>query len=395
MLAVVIGGLLIGVLLWFQLGSLTDGVFAPIEINTISNTTTPNRLIDATFNGIPTSGYKVLLENSLYLPLKLPILVLSNFNVNGIVALRSAAAIYGLLSAAIVYVLMRRLFTNRIANIGTILLVTSSWFLQSTRILSPVVMYLFSMTVILLMVALLRAKKRPKLTVASITLCSAAVCYTPGFIFLIPLLFVLQRKDAIRLVKSVPKWFFALMILWFLILVSPLFYSVINGNLQVLEYFGLPDIYEPIEWLKHLAFIPAYIFARGPLEPVFNVSRLPILDIFTTVLLLLGIYSYAAKIKEQKNTLIIVTLAVFSFALIALNGPLLLPLLMPLTYIFVGMGVALLLQQWFTVFPKNPLARSLGVVLLCLALATVSAYHIKRYFIAWPNAPATKIVFRK
>ncbi len=395
MLAVVIGGLLIGALLWFQLGALTGDVFAPIEINTVSNMTTTNRLADATFYGIPTSGYRVLLENSLYLPLKLPALVLSSFNINNIVALRSVAVIYGLLSAGIIYVLMRQLFTRRVANIGAILLVTSSWFLQSSRIISPVVMYLFSMSAILLIAALLKVKKRQKLTAITIVLLLAALLYTPGFTLLIPVLFLLQRKDVIRLVKNVPNWFFVVVVFLFLTLVSPLLYSTIYGDLRVLEYLGLPTVLEPIEWLKRLAIIPAYVFVRGPLEPVFNVLRLPLLDVFTSVLLILGIYSYSANIKEQKHTRIIVMVAVFSVALIALNGPMLLALLIPLVYLFVAMGVALLLQQWFTVFPKNPLARSLGVILLCIALATISVYHVKRYFIAWPNAPATKIVFQK
>lgn len=393
-LTILVGGLLIGGLLWFQLGTLTSNEFAPIEINTLHEAGASSNFFNTTFYAFNSHGIRMLLDNSLFLPLKLPIFVLSHLGVNDVVALRSVASFYGLLSIVIIFSLMRRLFTKRIANIGAILVVTSSWFLQSSRIISPVVMYLFSMTLILLIVALLRVEKRQKLTATLITICLASVAYTPGFIILFLLLCFWQRKDALRIIKNIPKWFFVMLILAFFVLVSPLFYSMIYGNLGVVSYLGVPSIIEPIEWLKRLAFIPVYIFIRGPLEPTFNVARLPLLDVFSSVLMLLGVYSYTAKIKEQKNTRTTLTILIFSSVMIALNGPLLLPLLLPLVYLFIATGVALLLQQWFTVFPKNPLVRSLGVVLLCLALATISFYHCKRYFIVWPNAPATKTVFR-
>lgn len=380
--------------MWFQLGTLTRNEFAPIEINTLHEAGATASFFNTTFYAFNSYGFRMMLDNSLFLPLKLPIFVLSHLGINDIVALRSVVSFYGLLSIVIIFSIMRRLFTKRIANIGAILVVTSSWFLQSSRIISPVVMYLFSMTLILLIVALLRVKKRQKLTATLITICLATVAYTPGLIILSLMLCFWQRKDAYRIIKNIPKWFFVALILLFFVLVSPLFYSIINGNLGVVSYLGVPSIIEPIEWLKRLVFIPVYIFIRGPLEPTFNVARLPLLDVFSSVLLLLGVYSYTAKIKEQKNTRIILTVLIFSSGFIALNGPLLLPLLLPVIYLFIATGVALLLQQWFTVFPKNPLVRSLGVVLLCLALATISFYQCKRYFIVWPNAPATKTVFR-
>ena len=393
-LTILVGGLLIGGLLWFQLGTLTSNEFAPIEINTLHEAGATSSFFNTTFYTFNSYGIRMLLDNSLFLPLKLPIFVLSHLGINDIVALRSVASFYGLLSVVIIFSLMRRLFTKRIANIGAILVVTSSWFLQSSRIISPVVMYLFSMSLILLIVALLRFEKRQKLTATLITISLASVAYTPGLIILFLLLCFWQRKDALRIIKNIPKWFLVMLILTFFILVSPLFYSMIYGNLGVVSYFGLPSMIEPIEWLKRLVFIPIYIFIRGPLEPTFNLARLPLLDVFSSVLLLLGVYSYVAKIKKQKNTRIALTVIIFSSVMIALNGPLLLPLLLPLVYLFIATGVALLLQQWFTVFPKNPLARSLGVILLFLALATISFYHCKRYFVAWPNAPATKTVFR-
>lgn len=59
----------------------------------------------------------------------------------------------------------------------------------------------------------------------------------------------------------------------------------------------------------------------------------------------------------------------------------------PFLYIIAAAGIALLLQQWFTVFPKNPFARSVGVVLISICISASVAYNLHRYFIAWPHTP--------
>jgi hypothetical protein len=67
-----------------------------------------------------------------------------------------------------------------------------------------------------------------------------------------------------------------------------------------------------------------------------------------------------------------------------------LPILLPFIYLLAGAGMTLLLQQWFTVFPRNPLARNIGVGLIAVLLAFVGYYHMHRYFVAWPHTPETK-----
>ena len=114
--------------------------------------------------------------------------------------------------------------------------------------------------------------------------------------------------------------------------------------------------------------------------------------VLTTILAVLGAYSYFYQ-RRLSRTGLLAVLAIFACVMIALNGPLWLPLLMPIVYILTAMGIAVLLQKWFTVFPRNPLARTVGITILCLALATVSVYHLQRYFIVWPNTTATKITF--
>lgn len=366
---------LLAFLLLFQIGSLTNFRISPIEAETIASA----------------SNLRAILDNSLFLPLKVLIYGLSFIPMDA-VFLRLAACFVGALTAVYFYVILRKLHTRRVTAIAITLFVTSSWFLQTARVITPVVMVLYSATALVFLNLWLPHAKHKKTAFIFATSVAASLVYTVGFLPLLLLMVAIKPKRFTSLLRTVPKWTVTLSLVLFLFMIAPLVYSLVFGNLSLMTYLGLPAVFEPIEWLKRLLIIPAYLFARGPLQPVFNVGRLPVLDIFTTILAVLGAYSYYYQ-RRLSRTGLLVMLGAFGCLMIALNGPLWLPLLMPIVYVLMAMGIAVLLQKWFTVFPRNPLARAVGVIILCTALLIVSAYHLTRYFVAWPNTTATKITF--
>jgi hypothetical protein len=309
-----------------------------------------------------------------------------------VVFLRLASSFVGAITAIYFYVILRKLHTQRVTALAITLFVTSSWFLQSARVITPVISSLYSVTALIFLSLWLPHARHKKLDFIFATSVAASLVYTPGFFLLLLLLVITKPKKFTAILKTVPKTLVVLCAVLFVIMVAPLAYSLFFGTLPMRTYLGIPLIMEPIEWLKRLLIIPAYLFARGPLQPVFNVGRLPVLDIFTTILAVLGTYSYFYQ-RRLSRTGLLAVLTIFACVMIALNGPLWLPLLMPIVYILMAMGIAVLLQKWFTVFPRNPLARIVGVTILCLSLATVSFYHLQRYFVVWPNTTATQITF--
>jgi hypothetical protein len=369
----VLGGL--GFLLFWQIGSLTDFKISPLEAETIASA----------------SSLRAILENSLYLPLKVLTYGLSFIPMDD-AFLRIASSIIGAITAIYFYIILRRLHTRRITAVGIILFVTASWFLQSARVITPVIMALYSATALIFLSLWLPHVQYKKIAFVFAATVAASLVYTPGFLPLLVFLLIIKPKKFLAVVRSVPVWVVVLSAVLFAAMIAPLIYSLIFGTLSVRTYLGIPLVFEPIEWLKRLLIIPAYLVARGPFQPGFNLGRLPILDVFTTVLTFLGAYSYYHQ-RRLSRTGLLVVLTLFACVMIALNGPLWLPLLMPVVYILAVMGIAILLQQWFTVFPRNPLARSIGIGVMCLALATVSVYHLTRYFVAWPNNSETKITF--
>jgi hypothetical protein len=121
-------------------------------------------------------------------------------------------------------------------------------------------------------------------------------------------------------------------------------------------------------------------------------GKIPVLNIFEDIMLVLGAYAFWQNKTLVRSKLLVVGLAL-SLVLITLSGPVNLSIIIPLIYFLIVTGVVYMLQEWFKVFPNNPVARGLGVGVLCLAILFSCNYHLREYYVAWSNSPATQKVF--
>lgn len=375
MLTVVLGIALLVALLWYNLGTNTPGLSA-IELQTVQDS--------ATFSN--------LVANPLFLPFKLPLFVLQQLGYTSIFALRSVGAVYGLIAAVLFYIVLRQWHTKRIATIGAALFVTSSWFLQTSRLAAPYILYPLGIISLFVIFYWLYKSRHRKLVFLISSVVAVGSLYIPGMIWFVGTCFIWQLPQIKAFVKKLPIWVLFVVVPILLVLFAPLVYASIQNYHIALGFLGAPEAFMPQEWVKRLLVLPVFVLARGPLEPVLNLGRLPLLDIFSAAMAVLGVYWYSFKIKLLRTRL----LSVFTFIaaiLIMLNGVTMLPLLLPLSYIVITAGIMLLLQQWFTVFPRNPIARSLGIGIVCIAIGVTGAYHMRRYFVAWSGDPITKATF--
>jgi hypothetical protein len=79
--------------------------------------------------------------------------------------------------------------------------------------------------------------------------------------------------------------------------------------------------------------------------------------------------------------------------LVALGGSVTIAALIPLMYLAIAAGTHYLLDQWLTIFPRNPVAKFVGVSLVSFVVAFSAFYHLRAYFVAWPQAPETRAVY--
>ena len=315
---------------------------------------------------------------------------------NNLYGARVASVVFGLFATALMYYIVRIWFNIRIATIGTLLFITSSWLLHTTHQATPLILLVAGP---LLAVAPLawftRTRKYRTLAFMSLAAGLGVAAYIPFMFWLIAAsLIIIVRKEKTLLSNLKPIQFFGALGLYVLI-VTPLIVSLAHYPGQIIELLGgsksIPSI---TTYFSHLLQVFTSIFIHAPLLPELRIGHLPTLDVFSTAMFILGLYySYQRKTNIKTITLFSSMLLLLLIIPFSPNFSMDIVLLLPFVYIGIITGIVELINQWFTYFPRNPLARNIGISLLVFSISLTSAYHLESYFVAWPNDPDTKAVY--
>jgi hypothetical protein len=285
-------------------------------------------------------------------------------------------------------------YGRRTALLATSMFATSAWTLHISRVATNDVLYLLAVPLLLSFHILLQRKdSRPALLYGAM-LSWSLLASVPGLIWLVMLEIVWQRNVINDGWHHFRKWWqrilFAIVLLGWI----PLVIREVNSLKELQLWLGLPTSFgSPLHTLKLLAAVPVHIFIRGPQYPQLWLSRAPLLDAFTLICAVIGLYFYITHIGAQRTRLLSI-LGLLCILLVGLGGAVSFSLIVPLVYVFVATGIAYLLQPWLRIFPFNPLARGLGIGLITLAVALSCLYNFRAYFVAWPHNNTTPTIFR-
>lgn len=255
-------------------------------------------------------------------------------------------------------------------------------------------MYLCTIPVLLATGVLLQKYVNKPIVLYVCILAWMAVAYIPGMIWMVAITVYWQRDALVDAWKHSKRlWQRALGGL--LLLVSlPLLVINPTRSGQLIAWIGAPDQWAaPLLIVKQYVAVGVHLFVRGPQYPEIWLDKVPVLDIFTLAMCLIGIYFYLRHLKAFRAQMLL-SYAVAGWLLVGAHGAVGLSLLVPLLYIAVAAGLAYLLREWLQVFPKNPLARGAGIALISLAVCMSCLYNVRAYFVAWPNNETTKSLFR-
>jgi hypothetical protein len=133
------------------------------------------------------------------------------------------------------------------------------------------------------------------------------------------------------------------------------------------------------------------ITVRSNGNPLFWVGHAPLLSAVEVILGALGAY-YLSR-EAPRRGLFLFICAVLGIVLISIGGPVTLACLVPVLYLFIATGLDHLLGQWLSVFPRNPVARTAGMGVVCIMLLFSVLYQVRAYYIAWPHNDATRQAF--
>ena len=281
----------------------------------------------------------------------------------------------------------------RTTVLATILFASGAWTLHASRLASFDVLYLWAMPTLLLIQALGQQFKRPVVWYGSL-IAWGLMLYIPGMVWLVALSIWLQRQSISQAWQKLNLWWQRSLSVLFSIIWLPLLLIDLSRPSQLAQWVGLPShLASPLKLLKQLVGVFVHLLVRGPQYPDIWLTQLPILDVFCLVMFIFGGIFYVLHWQAKRSR----QLGLFSavgVVLIALNGSVGLSLLVPVLYMVAATGITYLLHEWLGIFPRNPLARSVGIGLVALAVAVSCLYNYRAYFVAWPHNTVTSATFR-
>lgn len=328
-------------------------------------------------------------NDTLFGPIKGVQIFILKFTENDIY-IRLASVAVGVTAAVILYTMLRKWYTARVSFLTSMMFITSSWFLHEGRLANLDVLYLTTLPAVLVAFMLLISKRNDrKLPIAAVLI--ALTLYSPGSWLFILFGAVAIRKAIFTAVKPIDPKIKIFGAFAFLVTLLPLIYSFALKPSQLVRWLGFDTSQElSVRAIgSNFLDIPKQLFLAGPDDPSRWLVGTPILDIFTAAMVVLGLYAYATGYYASRQKLVFGSI-IISVIFIGVGNVATLSLLIPVLYITVANGIAYMLQSWFTVFPRNPVARSIGITLLVLVIAGSCFYQLQRYFVAWPNADDTK-----
>lgn len=376
--AIVLGIAAVCFIMLYRLGSLTGGM-------------SENEIQQQLF----ASSWHNIWNNPLNAPLNIvEWLFLTIIPHHGQTVTRVGSTIFGVLAAAAFAYILRRWYGVRTALYGTALFGLSSWFLHVSRFAGSDIMYLWAIpTLLATHIAWERYAHKPLASFLAIGMLTMLM-YIPGMVWLILLSLGLQIHHLNDGWQNIKGWMQRSgLVIFFLILLVPLILAFIRTSSLVVTWLGLPHNLPSLgSIMRGLVHSISFFIFRGPADPQLWLDRLPILGFFTSIMLVLGTIFYA-KHARAPRTLLLAGLFIAGAILFALGGPVAISVLVPIVYLIITAGVGFLLHDWLRVFPRNPLARSVGYGLLAIAISLACVYNLRSYFIAWPHNTQTRLTF--
>lgn len=329
-------------------------------------------------------------------PFNAPFMLITNgltyFSNHSYLLTRVAATIFGLVTLGAFCWLLQHWYGRRAAIIGTILFASSAWFLHTARMGTPDVL-LFGVVTLVACGVWLKKSSNP----VALLLCFAIIAsllYVPGMIWLLALGALWYFKTIDHIFKR-HLWIVSVGAFMLLAAIGPIAWAIYRTPELWKTYFGFPAEGWPqlMEVLRNLYEIPLSFFLRYPdSSPDRWLGTLPILDVFTMAMVFLGGY-VCIKHWRLKRVRLLGAILLIGIVLASLGGSVSPTIIVPFVYILAAVGISFLLERWYTVFPRNPIAQGLGIGLVSLAVVAACAYSWRHYYVAWPLNNETRTVY--
>lgn len=347
-------------------------------------------------NNVPKISFTKLLEDPLFLPIKIFKLVLASIiSKPTIYEVRIVSALFGVLAIIFVYKIIYSWLGKRTAILTALLMAFSAWNLHMSRLADYFVAFIFGSSLLVLCSILLKKHLNDKRYFYFITaVIWPLLIYIPGLIYLLVFTVIKQKADLKEgFNKHFNKTGLIIYVSSAIVFIPLLANYLVRSPSNILKFLALPEnLHSLINYPLNILKTIYHVFLFGPHNPEMWLGRLPILDFLMLATTLIGIYFYVTHYNDSRSKLIL-GLFVISILVSASINPNNISLIYPILFCFIATGIALILQRYLKVFPKNPIARGFGIGLILVLVGVSCIFNYRSYFIAWPHNIDTKNTF--
>lgn len=336
-----------------------------------------------------TRNLNAVTENILFAPEKILGLVLIKAGISAALSAKLVSASLAFIASCLFFVLIRQWVSFKITVLSTLMFSSSTWVIFQARDAGFGSSFLLAM-LFMLVTAVAISKKASGIVAYLLALMLSLCFYTPGFIWLILAGAIFYFKTIKKYLSSLNRTNKYIISGLFIAPLIPLFYFLSKDMTVLKAWLGLPEGLVANNVLDNMILLPSQMLLRGVNDPLMWVYNSPIIDAVTLVLIITGfiyIFNRERYAILKKSAFLFLAIII---GLILINGYDYISLGLPILYMFAAVGLTFLVEQWFHIFPRNPLARSIGMALVVFLVGLVSSYHIVRYFVAWPRMDATR-----
>ncbi len=335
------------------------------------------------------SSFKDVYYNPINAPHKLLLLGIEKAGFHGWAALRLSSVIPAVIFGLSFYTIVRSWFGKTIGLFGTLIFVCTPIFIITARSASPQIMLFSSVAVMALYNWLLKTNGKKNSAFFWLIVAAGLAIYTPGVLWWVLFAAIVSWKRISSTSEDIPIWVIGLSFGVLLLLLLPLGAGIARNWHYAQQLLLIPNSWHgPVTIIKNLAWAPLALIIKTPHSSLFFVGNLAVINIIQLTMLVFGIFAMYSAAKSKTITLCGAIL--LGVLISGLNNDLaLLIFCLPAIGIFVTAGLRYLYIEWRSVFPINPIPKSLA---FCLMLAIVSiscAYGLSYSLNAWPHSLST------
>lgn len=338
---------------------------------------------------ISSSSLSNISYNPVNAPHKLLLYGLQKTGSAGHTSLRLVSVFFALLFAGCFYYLVRSWFGKSIGLMATLIFCLSTFFIIAAKQASGEIMYFTPLAVMAAYLWFTRTDQKNLVLIVLMTVVGIAL-YVPGMLWVLLGALAFSWKKLVAKTEDVPAAYVACGFLILGMLILPLGIAIIN-DWRIIKPLALvpSQISEPLQLIKNTVWMASALILRAPHGSLFVLGGLPLLNMIMTALFIFGIYALFKAAKKKMLSLVLALVLAITAAGVNNNLSLLF-LGLPAAGIMMAAGLRYLYIEWKGVFPRNPIPKSLALILMTLLVGVQLVYSLTYTMSAWPNASSTK-----